>query len=1757
VKGRKNFLLTGVTRKSLCFTLIGLIILSSFGFMILIQNASAAPTSGSYLKLKWWKYLGQYAKTYGAPLAANLVGDASTSEIVVVGGSSDGGTDGTVTVLDGRTGATVWQKQYISGAGIGMHTLFELADLDRNGVTEIIIGAKYSTLVLRGNDGTEYWRNRDAPAAQTYPAVADIDGDGYMEVFVSRGLGVANGYDWVTVLSYDGNILHQAYNWRTCFGGVTIGDADSDGVFELYVGDRSNRYSAHEEPYKGGGMGPRALDPYALTPLWNDPTVLASSQAPILADVDKDGILDVIVADQGNDGIAVLNSADGSVVTTGGIYRKGGTNMPAHSQPTVYDVDEDGNLELIDNKLEGSFPIIWDLYDWKYDWAIPVTMVEPPKVGDVANLGSNYAKMEIIVPTWGKMYIYAFNKITKAYEQVDYVSGLSQPRPFTLVQDVDGDALNELIVTSSAGYVYAYDTQAPSPNPRTRSVNQFYSEYRRGAAEYVSPPLPSRPVIREEYPKDTSLNLQFNPTLSIRATDFQGENMDIVFSTNVTGTWKTLGSYSNVGNGVYTQSTSNMDLHGTTYFWRVDVTDASGNNIRRTYSFTTHSDSPTQGSPLLRTISGDIVVYNQTTNDADGDPVTNIYNWYVDGASFTNVLLPFDTRRTNNPLISDEIFSDGFESNFDKWNGNGATDWDLDSTQKHSGTYSAHAGSADNYLTLDSIDTHSAEGITVSFWYRDSGIDDDDNVYLQFWNGSSYVNIFEIGNSKPEGIWQWYTVQTYDPRYMIDDFRVRFNAVSIDTGENLWIDDFSITVPTRTKDYSVYGNHATVHGATWIDDGVVGGAYTFDGINDFIRIPDDVSLGGDGTWSEITLEFWIKPEASMKGTPIIAKKVPYNEDNTGSFMIGFRTDKANALYWAINSTTAGWKELRSSTVLTNNRWYHIVATYKSGQGMRIYISGSLSASMSLAGNIAPSSGESIFNAPLFIGYDGQSRVYPETGQTPWLKGSLDEIRIYPKALTPNQILQRYQESKDGLSNSSTMVEEETAPGEEWKAEVTPNDSFTDGTSQFSNPSLPPVQHNLIIQTEGSGTTSPVPGTWVYNEGTEVSVTAYPDTDWMLFSWLLNNTNVGSANPYTLTMDANYNLTAVFVEMPPELFSDGFESGDFRAWDGISFSSAETATVVSTFSRSGVYSARFTSNGNALRESAYSFKAVQSSSELYARGFVWIGSSGIVDNDDRFYFIMFRGGGNGLAYGGWRRTQGQVRWSLITRDGNGWVSAYSTLSPLANMWYSVELHWVGDATNGYAELYVDGALVVSISGRNTAALGGTDQVRFGLAELYSCMDTVVYGDDFKISKERIGFNNLPSAPTTDITPAEPLTSDDLVCVITTPSVDIDGDPVSYSHQWYRNGELQLVLTTDTVPYQLTTKNETWRCVVTPFDGKDYGPSVEAQVLIRNSPPRIDTYTPTESQPSMNEGESLVFTHTSSDPDNDTLAYEWWLDGAFKSPSQNWTYMADYDAAGTHNITLLVSDGSLADFQQWNVTANGVNQAPKIDTYYPLTNATIYEGQSQEFNITNSDPDGDLLTVEWFVNGTLNTTGNTFTFVATFDSAGTFNITVVVADPSLATATHTWLLTVLNVNRQPIIETYTPEDLTPDVNEGDSLNFTHTSSDPDGDTVSYSWVLDGLPRETTQNWTYTPSFDEAGYHNITLVVSDGQLTVSVQWNVTVIDVNRLPSAPTVEIVPAEPFTDEDLVCIIITPSIDLMGIQSHWVTNGTKTTCFSLN
>ena len=74
------------------------------------------------------------------------------------------------------------------------------------------------------------------------------------------------------------------------------------------------------------------------------------------------------------------------------------------------------------------------------------------------------------------------------------------------------------------------------------------------------------------------------------------------------------------------------------------------------------------------------------------------------------------------------------------------------------------------------------------------------------------------------------------------------------------------------------------------------------------------------------------------------------------------------------------------------------------------------------------------------------------------------------------------------------------------------------------------QYSLIIYPATGGTTSPSAGTYWYDVGTQVQVTAYANSPYYRFDhWIENGYPAGNANPKTVTMDGYRTLQPVFVQ----------------------------------------------------------------------------------------------------------------------------------------------------------------------------------------------------------------------------------------------------------------------------------------------------------------------------------------------------------------------------------------------------------------------------------------------------------------------------------------------------------------------------------------------------------------------------------------------------------------------------------------------------
>jgi hypothetical protein len=146
------------------------------------------------------------------------------------------------------------------------------------------------------------------------------------------------------------------------------------------------------------------------------------------------------------------------------------------------------------------------------------------------------------------------------------------------------------------------------------------------------------------------------------------------------------------------------------------------------------------------------------------------------------------------------------------------------------------------------------------------------------------------------------------------------------------------------------------------------------------------------------------------------------------------------------------------------------------------------------------------------------------------------------------------------------------------------------------------------------------------------------------------------------------------------------------------------------------------------------------------------------------------------------------------------------------------------------------------------------------------------------------NSAPSAPVAAIEPDLPRRGDDLLCRVAVPSVDLDGDPVSYAYAWTRNGKpVQAGAEPARIDGARIARGERWRCSVTPSDGTLAGTAGAAEKTVENTPPRTVVVRLQPAAPRPGERLRCEVVSKAEDPDGDKVRYRfaWQRNGLIQS------------------------------------------------------------------------------------------------------------------------------------------------------------------------------------------------------------------------------------------------------------------------------------
>jgi len=198
----------------------------------------------------------------------------------------------------------------------------------------------------------------------------------------------------------------------------------------------------------------------------------------------------------------------------------------------------------------------------------------------------------------------------------------------------------------------------------------------------------------------------------------------------------------------------------------------------------------------------------------------------------------------------------------------------------------------------------------------------------------------------------------------------------------------------NANDGSGNGNHGTVNGATLTVDrfGKPNSAYLFDGINDYIRVNDDPSIRMD---SSFTIVAWVKGDYIRNS---IVAGITGDKNIGASWELGPQVSTSPTTEFGVRITPTTWIRAVDPIPLSSQEWIQLVGVWNQGtRTTALYHDGV---------KVLDVTGQVLTRYPhddgLSIG------AYLVRGAVQSTKGIIDDVSIYNRALTEEEIKKLYQ-----------------------------------------------------------------------------------------------------------------------------------------------------------------------------------------------------------------------------------------------------------------------------------------------------------------------------------------------------------------------------------------------------------------------------------------------------------------------------------------------------------------------------------------------------------------------------------------------------------------------------------------------------------------------------------------------------------------------------------------------------------------------------
>lgn len=292
------------------------------------------------------------------------------------------------------------------------------------------------------------------------------------------------------------------------------------------------------------------------------------------------------------------------------------------------------------------------------------------------------------------------------------------------------------------------------------------------------------------------------------------------------------------------------------------------------------------------------------------------------------------------------------------------------------------------------------------------------------------------------------------------------------------------------------------------------------------------------------------------------------------------------------------------------------------------------------------------------------------------------------------------------------------------------------------------------------------------------------------------------------------------------------------------------------------------------------------------------------------------------------------------------------------------------------------------------------------------------------------------------------------------------------------------------------------------------------LRKNTPPVLSLDSNT-SQTINCVSDSFQLDVTAADIDGDSIAYDFYLNGAAGSSylssssglsSASVTFTPNCAISGTNNVTIRATDSN-GEYDEYTmaVTVSDPNIAT-VDSYSPSADPVqILSSLPQTFSISASGK--APLNYEWRLDGAIVTgaTSAIFTIGSSDISAGAHTLQITVSD-SDSSDSHTFNI-VKNI--APVLSSHSPSQTSLKLNFETLKTFTIDATDANSDALNFTWTLNGGSSSSistsragnTATAVFSPNELLIGTHTLEVTVSDGLEQDSHSWSLTV---NRFSTA-----------------------------------------------